>query len=96
MLIDNDDVAENQVIAYRQVMVLRKLRPRHELLRFAFFPDNNEVWEEFMERFSRPFLSRKERGTYENMAYMYKMYFESLKEACDDPEKTIIVVHASQ
>ncbi len=90
---DGDEVADGQALAIQEARRLHAIKPDHELLRYLTQADRDDVWEDFMWRFGAPGLTREKRGSYPAMAYVYAMYFLALKEACEDPEKAIVVNH---
>lgn len=92
---DGDEVASGIELAFAEAHKLHKLKPDHELLRYVLHPDDDAVWEEYMNRFGKPGISREQRSASPAMGYVYAKYYCALREACEDPEKEIIVSHTS-
>lgn len=90
---DSDEVASGSELAFLEAQKLHKLKPDHELLRYVIHPDDDAVWEEYMNRFSKPGISHEQRSTSPAMGYVYAKYYLALREACEDPEKETIVSH---
>ncbi len=90
---DNDEVADGIELAFTEALKLRKMKPDHELLRYVIHPDDDAVWEEYMNRFGKPGISQEQRSSSPAMGYVYAKYYLALREACADPEKEIIVSH---
>lgn len=92
---DSDEVTGGIELAFMEAQKLRKMKPDHELLRYVLHPDDDAVWEEYMNRFGKPGISPEQRSTSPAMGYVYAKYYCALREACADPEKEIIVSHES-
>ncbi len=90
---DNDEVADGIELAFTEALKLRKMKPDHELLKYVIHPDDDAVWEEYMNRFGKPGISREQRSSSPALGYVYAKYYLALREACADPEKEIIVSH---
>lgn len=83
---------------------LRALKPSHELLKYlpliycASERDPNckdpAIRSEFLERFGSPgILNRKDPLSTQDWIMTLWTYDECLQEACEDPEKVIVVTH---
>ena len=91
----SDEVTGGIERAFMGAQRLRKMKPDHELLRYVLHPDDDAVWEEYMNRFGKPGINPEQRSTSPAMGYVYAKYYCALREACADPEKEIIVSHES-
>ena len=92
---DHCEAEDGQALAYEEAAKLHAMKPDHELLKYALRPDNEIVWGEFIARFGKPGLSREDQKAAPAVAYLYAKYFITLREACADPEKPIVVNHGS-
>lgn len=90
---DGCEAIDGQWLSIREVKRLYSLKPDHELIRYSLETGDDAVWEEFIKRFGKPGISRKDQSSAPALAYTYTMYCIALHEACEDPEKVIVVNH---
>lgn len=81
---DHDEATYGQVLAYEEAKRLARLKPDHELLRYALHPEDDAIWEEFIGRFGKPGLSREAKKRSSAIAWLYAEYWIVLREACDE------------
>jgi hypothetical protein len=92
---DSDEAADGHALAFEEAALLHAKMPSHPLLKYVLHHDNDEIWEEFVERFGKPGITREAKKAAPAVAYMYAMYWVALREANADPEKEVVVVHSS-
>ncbi|MBP6929747.1 MAG: hypothetical protein KBB77_02315 [Candidatus Moranbacteria bacterium] len=90
---DSDEAADGQFLAYQEAKKLHQTRQDHPLLKYALYPDDDVVWEEFVAKFGKPGLTREQQKAYPAVAYMYAMYWVTLRQANQNPHQEIMVNH---
>lgn len=93
---DNDAM----VLVLGAYQKLQGLKPGHELLKYLLFDGRDEYlvteyFAEFADRFGKPDTPPDRRRGYRWNTYALAKYFLALEEACQDPEKVIVVSHKS-
>lgn len=90
---DSCEVEDGQWLSIREAKRLYGIKPDHELMKYSLETGDDAVWEEFLNRFGKPGISRQTQASAPALAYTYAMYCIALREACEDPEKVIVVNH---
>ena len=78
---DSDEAANAQSLAYEEAGRLHAIKPDHPLLKYALWPDDDVVWEEFIARFGKPGISRDVQRSAPAVAYLYAQYWVALRQA---------------
>lgn len=82
-----------KAMTYEAAGKLFDISQGHELLRYAFNEEDDQVQREFRERFGIPDTTDQVRKTPRGMIYAHIQYQMALCEACKDPEKEVMVNH---
>lgn len=90
---DSDEAADGQFLAYQEAKKLHQTRQDHPLLKYALSPGDDAIWEEFVAKFGKPGLTREQQRGYHAIAYMYAMYWVTLRKAKENPDQEIVVNH---
>lgn len=88
---DSDEATDGQSLAYEEAGRLYAIQPDHPLLKYALWPDDDVVWEEFIARFGKLGLSRDAQRSAPAVAYLYAQYWVALRQARTEIEGPIPV-----
>lgn len=90
---DSDEANCGLALTYELAAELHVKKPKHPLLRYFLWLDDDVVYEEFVAMFGKPGLTRDQQRVAPAIAYMYTKYCVALREACENPDTAIVVQH---
>lgn len=90
---DSDEADCGLALAYELATELLAKKPKHPLLRYLLWLDDEVVYEDFVTMFGKPGLTRDQQRMAPAIAYMFAKYCVALREACENPDTTIVVHH---